>query len=222
MIITHRTRVLLLSILSIFILSSCQSGRAVPTFTPLSTLSQRVTLSATVVPSLIITKEAKTFTSTSTSTSTLKPILSPSRTATQIPTSTSTLSPLSFDASKSFTRTPGNPASCPQSNPNVKPTFIDLLSIDSPDLEKPILDYLNSGGTWERILTALDWNNYLRGEYLFKGDLTGDNVPELVVSFRSLFVFGCKEGKYTTFLTVPVADDVEQRTPRIVGVTNMN
>ncbi len=218
----HRAPVLLLVVISAYIFTSCLSGDTTPTFTPGGTPPHPITITATTAPSLVITKEVQTFTPIPTSTSTLEPMPSPTRTATQIPTLTYTLSPLSFDASKVVTRTPANPASCPQSNPDVKPTFIGLLSDVFPDLEKPILDYLNSGGTWETMLAVLDWSSYRRTNYLFEGDLTGDNVPKLVISYGPLFVFGCKDGKYSTLLTIPVANVVTPNTPSIVGVADMN
>ena len=153
----HRNRVILLSILSAIVFSSCQRGIAFPTLTPLSTLSQSDTFSVTPAESThVIIKEVPPFTPAFTGTSTLESIPSPSRTLTQVSTSTPTFAPQSFDVSKVITRTPSNPAICPQSNPDVKPEFGDLLSLTDPDLEKPILDYLNSGGTWETLLTTLD------------------------------------------------------------------
>jgi hypothetical protein len=66
-----------------------------------------------------------------------------------------------------------------------------------------VLDFLNSGGTSQSILSAFEKLNSEEIKTFFRAeDVTGDQIPEFVFAYGIwLDVFGCKEGKYELTLT---------------------
>ncbi len=165
-------------------------------------------------------------------------------TATQTPVPTATRLPSitpTFDAASVVKRTPAPPAVCPEGDPNLTPDFQEVLSVEFPRLEEPILDFLNAGGMPQAVIKALEWTDQqgLEPDYsydsaitskaefnrthLYEADLTGDSVSELIVSRVNLYIFGCGEGKYKTLLSQE-NDDWSNRaaSPWIVATSDMN
>jgi hypothetical protein len=101
------------------------------------------------------------------------------------------------------TLTPTFWAKCPESNAKLTPDFKSVLSADFPEVEEPILDFLNKGGTGKAVIEALETNDpTFNKQHFLERDITGDNIPELIIGYGSLYVFGCNQGMYETMLTV--------------------
>ncbi|RPI32928.1 MAG: hypothetical protein EHM70_07575 [Chloroflexota bacterium] len=109
-------------------------------------------------------------------------------------------------------------AKCPKADPYLVPGFTSLSKDEWPDLEIPILDYLNSGGTLDPLLIVLKDAGW-KPEVL-RSDFTRDGVPELAIRITGLYVYGCSKGKYQTLLKVTS----ESRTypPAIILNMDMN
>jgi len=125
-----------------------------------------------------------------------------------------------FDVSHAATHTPGVAAKCPIENPNlILDKDILFQDIDVQEKEKFILDFLNNGGSMQSIFSV-----YTGEGRTYKGDLTGDGFPELVIPIRrsiygDLYFIGCKDGKYQTLYNTPFHGDYP---PYIIAVKDMN
>ena len=137
---------------------------------------------------------AQTSTPSLTSTVTQTPI-SPTATVTPLPT-IPTFTP-TFDVSTIVTVTPAKKEECPKEDPSVVAKFATPNSDGSYEVHyaPEILDYLNSGGTIERLQNA-------GLEKIV--DLTGDGVNEVGYrdSLISYSILGCKDGKYQDLLHI--------------------
>lgn len=154
-------------------------------------------------------------TRTSEPTTTIKPSLTPTITQQETPASHSTAT---LDVSSTVTHTPSLPAQCPLGHQNITPDFQTALLDNFPRLEEPILNFLNDGGSPQAVIKALEWTDQqrLKPDYtydsviksktefnqthLYEADLTGDGIPELIISRVNLYIFGCSIGKYQTLL----------------------
>jgi hypothetical protein len=105
-----------------------------------------------------------------------------------IPTFTPT-----FDASTIVTVTPASKAECPKENPEIVAKFATPNSDGSyePYRAPEVLDYLNAGGTLDRLQ-----NSGLEKTV----DLTGDGLHEVLYKEFGYSLFGCKDGYYRTLL----------------------
>ncbi|MFZ6028708.1 MAG: hypothetical protein ACOYYS_13415 [Chloroflexota bacterium] len=140
----------------------------------------------------------------------LPPSISPTHTpfVTRTPTTTLSsyprLSTNTFDVSRMITRTPSSPAQCPVENSKIS---LDETAFSSDklyaDIAPAVLEYLNAGGSTQVLVDYFEslpqwWN----GKRSYKGDLTGDTVPEMITSSDHFFyIFGCHRGKYEILLS---------------------
>ena len=129
--------------------------------------------------------------------------------------------PMEIRAASLAATTPPTPTvTCPTVS-DQSPDF----SLDGPGnnlieiFQPQILEYLNSGGSADKLQPALEGPFDLDGEKLpaiaqvFSIDVTGNNVPEVVVDFGlifsgenidgAMFVFTCKDGNYETIAAEP-------------------
>lgn len=157
--------------------------------------------------------------------------LSPIATATSSPTQPDTLTPsatTTFDAFHVITRTSAPPAQCPIKDPaltlETQATPDQKLFGEFTDIEQPVLDFLNSGGTKQALLTGLEQRTSLFSpeKHSLELDVTGDSVPELVVSYLWLFVFSCDNGQYDLLMkSEPGIHGVAPFSPVIVEARDM-
>jgi hypothetical protein len=113
-----------------------------------------------------------------------------------------------FDAARAVTRTPAPPAPCPAVNPDLQAdadSWLDTKGYVNL-MDERVLEFLNAGGSPEAVLNAssqeyayiFDSDNYAAQQ-----DLTGDGVPELVLSDGwVIYVLGCRAGQYQMLFTV--------------------
>lgn len=85
------------------------------------------------------------------------------------------------------------------------PDFSILGEAYPPPVSSLILDFLNSGGTGQEVISHLGPREVRPASDLRKGfferDVTGDGVPELFVRWDYIFyVFGCFQGEYVILL----------------------
>ncbi len=177
----------------IALLSACQPLAVNPltaipseaTKPPSSTLTK---INVTQIPSSI---------STYTSVPSETPI--PSETAAPFP-------PKSFNPAIVPTFTPSSPAQCPKEDSSLQFNVENAYTIaasapaggQNQYFTKYVLEFLNSGGTLQSILSAFEKGNSEQTEQLFYiQDVTGDKIPELIFPYGIwLDIFGCKDGKY--------------------------
>jgi len=70
-----------------------------------------------------------------------------------------------------------------------------------PELEEPILGFMNAGGTYAALARAFNFADPASlARLLRQADLTGDGVPEIVVTGARLLILGCAGGQYVTFI----------------------
>jgi hypothetical protein len=137
---------------------------------------------------------------------------------------------------------PNSPLSaCPSGNPKLKPDFSQQLPADFPRLGEPILAFLNNGGTAKAVINTLSWTEQqelspdwkydssiqskdeFNKSHLFQQDLTGDGIPEFIVSRVNLYIFGCRNGKYEMLLQLNNDDWVNRvAAPWIIAVDDLN
>ena len=139
--------------------------------------------------------------------------LDPSHTSTWIASLTPSVSPTAttalsiypspsptFDVSRAITRTLSQPAQCPINRPEPALEINGNRENRFIDVEQPVLDFLNSGGTTRAVVESLTPYYREPKEHLLEIDLTGDRIPELIINELWLFVFGCNSGKYRVLL----------------------
>lgn len=118
-----------------------------------------------------------------------------------------------FDFRSAITATPPAPSKCPEEREVELPDLEEAYETYPFDLLSPILGYLNEGGS--------PWALYqlLHSDSSQVADLTGDDVPEVLVVDSDLYILGCDEGKYRVQFTVPsdMQDPVE-----ILSLRDMN
>ncbi len=117
-----------------------------------------------------------------------------------IPTFTPT-----FDVSTIVTVTPEPKAECPKENFSLKPDLKTLFAQEGLQTlnDGALLDFLNTGGTPQAVISdfihKLEW---FRSNMGIQQDVTGDGVDEFILTdSRVVFVFGCKNGEYQTWLS---------------------
>ena len=98
---------------------------------------------------------------------------------------------------------------CPEQNEDLLPEFESLFNKDimydhniEREVEQPILDFLNKGGSPNKVIDAFTKGFEENKGRFFQQDITHDNVPELIVNDFLLHIFGCKNGQYITLLIV--------------------
>ena len=114
---------------------------------------------------------------------------------------------------------------CPEPNPKLVPDFTSLLADEEfPDLELPVLDFLNAGGTSKAVVEFFSHGNLEYDEkHFFERDLTGDGIPELAISYLHLYIFGCYQGDYRMVLKADNYDLINSvPAPWIVSSADMN
>ncbi len=116
------------------------------------------------------------------------------------------------------THTPSSPQACPTKNINVKPVFPQNILEAPRDFSYPqaILEYLNIGGAVHPLQNYLG----LSTKQFAEKDLTGDRVPELIISIGGLDIFMCHAGKYAHILHVD--SESGPFAPTIIAVGDMN
>lgn len=169
----------------IVILTACApAGTATPVF---------ITQEATATPSPIPT-----------STNTSLPTETPTASITPLPT-IPTFTP-TFDASTIVTVTPAPKAECLKEDHSLKPDFeFDNRTIG---VEQKILDFLNEGGSIQKITTTLARTN---NSYRLI-DVTNDGNSDLIlggflmldangfpVAYDTFYILSCRDGQYSLF-----------------------
>jgi len=153
---------------------------------------------------LLLAGCAPALTATSAVTDLPTPVFSPSPSATFAPTNT--LAPTLTAMPAPPTVTPLPISGCPQENPDLIPDFPYCTpdgSCEAASYIRPILEFLNSGGTQKAILQAFDkGRNIIPNEYILSAELTGDKNPEFIYSDfeKGLVIFGCRNGQYEIML----------------------
>src|SRR5215211_189125 len=148
--------------------------------------------------------------------STVSPSPIPTGTSTFIPiaTLTASITPLptiptftpTFDASTIVTVTPAPKAECPEEDPSLESNF--EFDNRTGGVEQKILDFLNEGGSIQKIITAVSrTNNSSR-----LTDVTNDGNPDLIlggflmldangfpVAYDTFHILACHDGQYFLF-----------------------
>lgn len=153
------------------------------------------------------------------------PIPSPIPSAIDILTLTPTLNPLLakvLTATPNFqnivTRTPASPQQCPEVNTSIVPE-IPKSPYEAPrgySYSEALLNYLNTGGSPKVLQNHLE----LDSRFWAQKDLTGDGVPEILVSIVGLNIFVCNNSQYSNSLFVPLA--YAPMAPTILAIQDMN
>jgi len=131
-------------------------------------------------------------------------------TSTPTVTATQSLPTPTFDTGKAVTKTSQPPAQCPVENPEITPGIADIISkVHFYSLGPAVLNYLNFGGTMSKLTKPRTiYSEFWEREITFETDisqedLTGDGIPEIILKdWVELNIFGCREGKYRTLLTI--------------------
>ncbi|PKN93352.1 MAG: hypothetical protein CVU44_10710 [Chloroflexi bacterium HGW-Chloroflexi-6] len=113
------------------------------------------------------------------------------------------------------TQTPDALPKCPAEKEIPNLDFSELFdnntltnSEKSREIELLILDFLNDGGSPDSVINTFIQNFMQDSEdneehtRFFQKDITNDGIPELIIDYTLLYVFGCKEGKYSTVLKI--------------------
>ncbi|MBI5943420.1 MAG: VCBS repeat-containing protein [Chloroflexi bacterium] len=197
-----------LFLLFIVLLSACQQVA----------VNDVTQMPGTIASSPIVTSTKIIITPTPSATKTYTP--TPSKTPTQLP-------PQFFNPADIQTFTPASPAQCPKEDPNLEFDVKQSRELTgsgslNEHFTKYVLEFLNSGGTMQSILPAL--NKYY-GEQITPSfqiqDVTGDGIQELIYPFGIwMDVFGCKDGKYQLILSDTVGDG--SNGVDLVSVTDIN
>ena len=130
---------------------------------------------------------------------------------------------------------------CPTGNSALEPDFTEQLSAEFPHLGESILEFLNSGGTPQAVTKALSWTEQqelspdwsydssieneveFNHSHLFEQDLTGDGIPEFIVSRVNLYIFGCRKERYEILLELENDDFLNQvASPWIIVIDDLN
>ena len=138
-------------------------------------------------PASITDNPATTSSPLPTATQTAFPTITATASITPLPT-IPTFTP-TFDVRTIVTVTPALKAECPKEDPSVVAKFATPDSYVSYEIysTSEILDYLNSGGTLDRLQdSGLDEI----------ADITGDGLHEVVYKSFGYSFFGCKDGQY--------------------------
>lgn len=156
----------------------------------------------TAIPMSATQKPTGTRSPTSTRMKTSTPTITPTKSVTPLPTIPS-FTP-TFDVSTIVTATPAPKAECPQVNPDLTSDLNTLFNEDVSMrlMDQPILDFLNGGGSPQKLITAFRQKyHWLGSNAAIQRDMTGDGVTELILTDGYIvYVFGCKEKKYQTLL----------------------
>jgi hypothetical protein len=202
-------RIQSVTLLLVFFITSCAGqGRSTPL--PPTSTAPKIT---PIVPS-------RTFTPRLTQTPSLSrtPLFS-----TVGPSSTPRLDPAflsTFDPKTAVTRTHSNQQKCPKVNQALKPDFPlerDRSLVPYSEYWPKALEFLNAGGKPSLL------RDYLAGtnpEFGAEVDLTGDGVPELLISSVAANVLMCVNGRYEDMLSVVTGDPFPS--PRILAIQDMN
>jgi hypothetical protein len=98
---------------------------------------------------------------------------------------------------------------CPEQNEDLIPEFGNLFNKNTMydpnierEIEQPILDFLNKGGSPDKVIDAFTIGFEENEGRFFQQDITHDKVPELIVNDFLLHIFGCRNGQYTTLLKI--------------------
>jgi len=122
------------------------------------------------------------------------------------PTTLPTITP-TFNVAKIVTHTPAQPELCPPSAqvplPDIPIRDQDKSIDQALSIRQPIQDYLSAGGSLSILVEDLKERDWLesKGDYLVQ-DLTGDQIPEIVLGKTAALVFGCSEGQYKLLLAL--------------------
>lgn len=143
-------------------------------------------------------------------THTQNPVRSRQQTSTPRPTYTPSLPTPTFNPASVVTRTPQRPAYCPVQQAWLIPDFSWSLKYDRfYSLKDAALSFLNSGGTYEKLIEPVTLFSYIWDrEITFTAeasqeDLTGDGVPEIIMRDEvDFYILGCQAGKYQALLTI--------------------
>lgn len=131
---------------------------------------------------------------------------------TQVPTSPPTLPPSATarpfasvtprpSRTVTVTAAPRHVGDCPEQNADLVPDFsVAFAEITNRDFIAPVLEFLNQGGSTRALIHAFEQAD----QRIFKGDLTGDEMPELGVFDPFLSVLGCINGKYEVLLDTQI------------------
>lgn len=192
----------------ISILSACKSKNATM---PTSTLN--------VLPIVQV------YTPTTSPTETSQRLLAtPTLSPTQVPTNTPT-----FNITVNITRTSMPPEKCPTLSKAILPN----LTIDSNNfnysfssMQQKVLDYLNAGGSPSDLITEIrqTWKTrevFSRNEVI--RDLTGNDIPEILIIPSEAYILGCHNGKYEILLNLGNdAAGINYIGNQLVGVEDIN
>lgn len=117
-------------------------------------------------------------------------------------------------------------AQCPTGTSDLKfdrSKFWELANNgESPNVQftKSILDFLNSGGLPQSILSALDTNRN-RDQIIQIEDITRDAVPEVIIAWGIwVDIFNCRNGQYQLLATMTTAE--AEAGSAIIAVTDIN
>ena len=132
------------------------------------------------------------------------------------------LVPMEIRAASLAVATPPTPVvTCPTGSDQSADFSLDGPGNNLIDIFQPqILEYLNSAGSVDKLQPALEGPFDFDGENLpaiaqvFSTDVSGDNVPDVVVDFGllfgeenvdgALFIFSCQDGLYETLVAEPL------------------
>jgi tetratricopeptide (TPR) repeat protein len=96
--------------------------------------------------------------------------------------------------------------------------------MSNKNFEATVLDLLNRGAVKELLIErGCRYLEVCREEQVASIDVTGDDVPELIIGggfpLGNVFVFGCKDGQYVMLLKEKASFD---KTPEIIEIADIN
>lgn len=118
---------------------------------------------------------------------------------------------------------------CPEQNKELVPefgNFFNKAKMYDPsikrEIEKPVLDFLNKGGSPDKVIDAFAKGFEENGSRFFQQDLTNNNVPELIIDDFLLHIFGCKSGKYESILKIDPGGAIAHSNIFLIQDMNLN
>jgi hypothetical protein len=221
------------TIIIAFVLASCNAAAPVSNIETSATIEQEIASTSTSSPTRILVQISPTSSATAAPPTkdirptpsrnppriiSKTPITSQNVTITSTPTSVTTRTPFpTFDVKQVITHTPFPPAECPVEDPN-HVVNLDLTGYyeGTKEINEIILKTLDDGASINQVMKATD-------NQLEVTDLTGDDIPELIVKdMYHTFVFGCEKGKYKLILDYETATSAGMTSASLRKVPDMN
>jgi hypothetical protein len=127
---------------------------------------------------------------------------------------------------------------CPEQKKDLVPEFEAFFNKETYSkiergIEQPILDFLNKGGSPDKVTDAFTKEfeenqfRFFQRDLIelraFQQDLTNDNIPELIIQdFFLLHIFGCRNGHYVSLLNIDPGGPISYSNLVLIQDMNLN